>query len=144
MMYLRPHYLLPFLLLLGCGTEQHVESESEAHLKKLAVGYGRYIRKYGKTPRNGKALKDFLKTLKKEKSAALIVDNVEKLFHSPRDNQPYVVNYGLKQQGIPNPHRPPIIAYEKQGKKGKRLVAFITTEVREVEEAEFQELLKAK
>ena len=46
---------------------------------------------------------------------------------SPRDNQPYVIRWGLAPEGSgpmgPEPPKPMIIAYEKSGAEGTRYVA---------------------
>jgi hypothetical protein len=54
------------------------------------------------------------------------------LFTSPRDGQPYVVHY--KQAGT-------VVAYERDGKDGKRLVAYPSGQVEEVDETRFKQLV---
>jgi hypothetical protein len=63
------------------------------------------------------------------------------LFVSPRDNQPYVVRYDLdRSQLMPGPTMP-IIAYEQTGVNGNRYVADMVGGVREVDETKFRELV---
>jgi hypothetical protein len=64
------------------------------------------------------------------------------MFVSPRDSEAYVVLYGLKL-APPDPQKgAPIVAYEKTGVNGKRLVARSTTQVEEIEEAKLKEWVK--
>ena len=104
----------------------------ESRLSKLAVFYGRYIsQNKGKTPPNEAELKKFIAKL--EPAA-----NLDELFVSPRDSEPYVVRYNIKA-GMPG--GAVVTAHEKTGVEGKRMVALTTGDVRTVDEAEFKKLL---
>jgi hypothetical protein len=106
--------------------------EEEARISKLAVFYGRYISQHkGKTPPSEAELKKFIKTIDADA-------NLDELFVSPRDSEPYVVRYNIPAGA---PGAATVTAHEKTGKNGKRLVALTTGEVRSVDEAEFQKLI---
>jgi hypothetical protein len=61
---------------------------------------------------------------------------------SERDQEPFVFIWGTPISfGVPNV---PVLAHEKTGKNGKRLVAFANGEVELVEEERFQTLPKGK
>jgi hypothetical protein len=68
------------------------------------------------------------------------ITEIDKLFVSSRDNKPYVVIYGTMPGGQ-GPGGAPVVAYEKEGVKGKRFVASALGAVVEVEEAEFRKMV---
>ena len=65
----------------------------------------------------------------------LKVENPDELFISERDNQPYVIGYGPKADGKPRE----VIAYEKTGVDGKRMVGYATGIVVELDDEHFRE-----
>jgi hypothetical protein len=111
--------------LVGCGG-QPATAPTEISLRKLATYYGMFISK-GKAPANEGELRAFIK----EKAADADLDD---LFRSVRDAQPYVVIYFGSKKVSPSS----VIAYEKEGQAGKRFVAYSTTVVRELDDAEFK------
>jgi len=125
--------LLGILVGAGCGKAPPPENRT---LRDLAVQYGRYAsQNQGMGPPGAKELKEFIK-----ENATVPVDDVEKLFISPRDKQPYVVYYNL-QLGVPNSKGGPAIAHEQVGANGKRFVALMTTRVEDADEDRFNELV---
>src|SRR5262245_43574007 len=121
-------------LSLGCTgkTEQPPEIKS---LQTLATMYGRYRSAHrGTAPPDEASLKKFISGLSPTEQTGLGIDpaNLDKMFTSPRDGQPFVVVY--KSPGA-------VIAYEQVGKNGKHLVAYPEGKVEEVDEARFKELV---
>jgi hypothetical protein len=107
----------------GCGSD-NTAPPTEISLRKLASFYGRYISTHkGSGPKNEAELRAFIK----EQSPEIDIDD---LFRSARDGQRYVVVYLGAAQAAPGT----VVAYEKEGKSGKRFVAFSTTEVRELDD----------
>jgi hypothetical protein len=131
--------LLLALSSIGCGGPSEVpQAESEVHLKALAVLYGRFIsQNMGRTPANEQQLKTFAQGVPRAELEAMKVSNVDALFVSPRDNQPYVVKYNVPA-GVPGPAGAPIIAHEQTGVDGKRYVATFLGGVDLLDEAAFQ------
>jgi hypothetical protein len=118
------------LLLMGCSGGSQVTPE-EKQMSNLAVYFGKFTsRNKGLAPSNEKQLKDFI--LSQDDKADL-----DKLFTSPRDKEPVVVRYGLKATTPTT-----VMAHEKTGVGGKRYSAMAIGQVREVDEAEFKELVK--
>ena len=116
--------------LLGCGGGSET-APAEISLRRLAKYYGTFTTIHkGVAPANEKEFQAFIKS--KDAEA-----DFDKLFRSDRDGQPYVVFY-LGAAKI-SPDR--VIAHEKDGAGGKRFVAFSTTAVRELDEAEFKQAI---
>jgi hypothetical protein len=100
----------------GSGFVGRELTSGEENIKKIAYMYSQYTGAKGKPPANVDELKAWAKTLSKAKQTDLGIDDVEKAFTSPRDNQPYVV-VPLRADGM----KPDlVIAYEKTGAGGKR------------------------
>jgi hypothetical protein len=90
----------------------------------------------GKSPTNAEQIRDWAKKQPKEKLAQLGVEDVEKACVSPRDNQAYVVIELPMGMG-------PIVAHEKEGKGGRRLVVNSQGSVINADEEQFQSLLRS-
>ena len=120
-----------------------LNAEAEINLKTLAVLYGRYVGSHrGKAPPGPEEFRKFIKGMGKQQLEALKVTDPEKLFKSPRDNQPYVILYNVPA-GVPGPQGAAVIGYEKEGSGGKRYVAFNNGGVEEVDEDRFKQLVPA-
>jgi hypothetical protein len=121
------------LLQLAAGCTSSSQTSTQSNLAILAKNYGMYqAQNQGQTPPDEKKFKEFIQ---KQDPAA----KVDELFTSPRDGQPYVILYG-KKAAVPDPQKGmPIVAYEKVGVGGKRLVARSTTQVEEVDDAKLRE-----
>ena len=120
-------FVLAAMVTAGCGG-QPATAPTEISLRKMASYYGMFMSSHkGTAPANEGELRAFIK----EKAADADLDG---LFRSVRDGQPYVVTYfGAKKVSLSS-----VIAYEKEGQAGKRFVAYSTTVVRELDEAEFK------
>jgi hypothetical protein len=134
--------LLPCLLAAGCqpGTGRDVPPV-ETNMKNLAIFYGRYVAQHRRqTPPDKEAFKKFIAGHPAAELAALKITDVEQLFVSPRDKQPYVVRYKFALPP-PSPTGSPVIAYEKDGVSGRRFVAFANAGAEEVDDASFRKLV---
>jgi hypothetical protein len=99
----------------------------------------RYMAQHrGAPPRNEAEFKKFIEMAGPEHKH-LGIDNVDELFVSERDGQPYVVAYGKLGPKVPALGGP-ITIYEKVGADGKRFVATDLT-VETVTEEEFQRIV---
>ncbi len=132
---------LACFLTAGCGGSQKKSlAREQSGLKKLAVLYGRYLAQHrGQPPGNEGEFRKFVQSLPAADRASLGIDDAEGLFLSNRDNKPYVIIYG-RPQGPPGPGGSPVIAYEQDGKSGKRWVASALGAVEEVDDARFKQL----
>jgi hypothetical protein len=161
----RTGLLIVPLLLVGCGASSDRRTDGERRLQTLAQMYTRCAATHkGIPPADEKAFKEFINGIAAEEKAAMKITNVDELFVSPRDQQPFKVRYGQRSgggvpgvgggapggsppdttvgpgSGAPGVGLSPIIAYEQTGANGKRYVAFATGEVREVSADEAQGL----
>ena len=116
----------------GCGGDPPRRSPTEVSLSQLASYYGRYVSAHeGKGPATEAQLRAFIA----DKSPAADVDS---LFRSKRDGQAYVIVYSSSAK--PGD----VIAYEREGRDGRRFVALSTTEVREMDEPTFRMAISKK
>jgi hypothetical protein len=124
-----------FCLLTGCG--QKIEPQplpaAEAVIRKLGSLYHDFGATQHKKPANMEELKAWAKKLPKTRLADLGIEDVEAIFVSPRDNQPYVLVHG----GPAGPWQ--VVAHEKTGKDGKRYVVTAMGSALEIEDAAFKQ-----
>lgn len=122
--------MVGFVLLGQTGCRQPRAKVEVSRLQQLSVFYGRYMsQNKGQTPTSEKQFKEFIQ--KVDSSV-----NVDELFVSPRDNEPYVVRY---KEGMVAPGA--VTVHEKTGVDGQRMVSLSTGEVRTVDETEFKKLM---
>ena len=134
--------VLGSLCLAGCGSRDGTLPPAKANLQQVAILLGKYQgANKGKMPAHVDELKKFVKA--NPNVAAAPID-VETVFVSPRDQEPFVLVQAQSKGGIPPPHIKTMIAHEKTGQSGRRYVAYATAEVEEVDEARFNELLAGK
>ena len=133
------------LLLVGCGGSDALKSPAAARLKGLATMYLDYAAAKGSGPPNEEAFRKHLRTVERMVLEMNGVDPkaIEETFVSPRDNQPFVIIYGVGISGISGT-KAPLIAYEKTGVNGKRLVAFANTKLDHVDDSQLKELQSPK
>jgi hypothetical protein len=127
--------------LTGCTSAKKELPEEETRIKNLAIIRGQYMsRNQGKVPPNVEALKTFAKSLNPDQLKGFgVTSDVEPMFVSPRDNEPFV--YRVVKESAPGVGTKTVVFHEKTGKNGKRMVAYPTGEVQEVDEAKFKELV---
>lgn len=133
---------LSAIVFVGCGAPSEVpQAESVVHLKALAVLYGRYVGSHrGQSPPSEAEFKKFIQARPKAELDTLKAADVDSLFISPRDGQPYHVQYKVPLPP-PGPQGAPVVAYEQTGEGGQRYVATSLGDVQLVDEAKFQEMV---
>lgn len=117
--------LFAAVLNLACRSnppEQPPPGEDEQQLMHLVQLYSQYQKKHGgKSPGTTDELKKWAKALPAAELTKLGITNVEEIFVSPRDNQPYQLarpaNSAAAKMG-----GQAVIFYEKTGANGKRRV----------------------
>jgi hypothetical protein len=137
--------LLVMSVLPGCGSNE-LESPTAARLRGLGTLYLDYaVGKNGKGPAGEQ---EFKKHLRSVPGFVLEMNGVDPnaldaVFVSERDGEPFVILYGVSISGISGTSAP-LIAHEKTGKNGKRLVVFANAKVEHVDEARLQHLASAR
>jgi hypothetical protein len=145
----------------GCGSSTRSDVPTdEDNLRNLTKLLGQFsARHQGRMPEDEAEFKGFVGKLSAEQLSAVGVRDIEKIFVSSRDGEPYVIRYGQSssslggalppgKQIIINPKVPgggvaqPVVAHEKTGAGGKRYVVFGLGQVELVDEARFQELIR--
>ena len=128
------------IIVSGCGDraeKKDILAAETSNLKPLSVLYGQYqSRNQNQPPATEDAFKKFIETNGKSTLDQFKID-INQLFISQRDGQPYVVLYRGKV--------PPsgVIAYEQNGVGGERIVAYPFGALEMANEARFQELVPA-
>jgi hypothetical protein len=130
---------------LGCAPDE-TESPTAYKLRGLSRVYLDYaVPRNGAGPANEAALKKHIKSLPDFVLQGNWIDpaNPDAVFTSERDNEPFVVIYGQGISSISGKSLQ-VIAHEKTGVRGKKLVTFVSGKVELVNEARLQELLNPK
>ena len=121
------------LVNLGCNPPAEPEAVQQqlASMRGLAVSYGQYCSQHrGRPPRSEEAFKKFIESQGDAFLESFGATEIDDLFVSPRDGEPYVVVYGKKAE---------VVAYEQTGADGMRFVAYDIGAVEEIDEATFEE-----
>jgi len=137
--------LLVTIAVPGCGSDE-LNSSTAVKLKALGTLYLDYaVAKRGQGPSSEKVLKSHMRSLPDFVLQMNGVDpgGIDAVFVSDRDQESFVVLYGITISGVSGTSAP-LIAYEKTGKKGKRLVVFANTKVAYVDESQLPGLMSAK
>lgn len=131
------------LLAAGCSTniEPSLKDVNNTNIKKLRGAYGLFLFQHNlRGPESEEELKEYLSSdagaAVKLGRMGVSVDQIDSMFVSERDNQPFKVRYGLRGLG----DHP--IVFEAEGVDGKRFIAFTTP--REVDAAEYESLWDQK
>jgi hypothetical protein len=138
--------VLALIAVPGCGADE-LNSPTAAKLRGISTYYlDLAFARSGKGPANEK---EFKKHLRGQPGFALEMNGVDpksidaELFVSERDQEPFVVLYGLTITRIAA-DAAPLVAHEKTGKNGKRLAVLANNKVELVDEAGLEALRSAK
>jgi hypothetical protein len=123
----------------GCASRTEkaaVLTAESSNLKPLSILYGQYqARNENRPPANEADFKRFIQANGQSLLNQFNTD-IDRLFVSPRDGQPYVVYY----RDMPLPPSG-VVAHERDGIDGKRLVAFPFGGVEIADEMRFGKLV---
>jgi hypothetical protein len=125
----------------GCASHSSgtTETDAKTRLTKVLRLYQVYVEKNRRGPPDKQALKDLgQKLTPQERDEYLIGDDLDAIFTSPRDQQEFVIAYGLS---LAPGGETQAVAWEATGDKesGKRYVALSMGYVEEYDDAQFQE-----
>ncbi|MBA4068220.1 MAG: hypothetical protein C0501_31865 [Isosphaera sp.] len=126
----------------GCGSDD-LDSPTAARLRAVGNMYLDYaVAKKGQGPDAEGPFKAHIRGKPDQVLAPAGIDRkeVDGLFASDRDGEPFVVLYGRKIAGVSGTDAP-VVAHEKTGKGGRRLVVFANGKVELADESRLKELL---
>jgi hypothetical protein len=131
------------LLLSGCGSPfaNPTHDVEKSHLRWL-LKVRTHAVSQGQSLKSQDDYKRYIQNLEPELREKIVqgagVSNVEELFVSERDGQPYVIFYSQRPEGVAND----LVGYEQTGVDGRRYVGYGLGVVgEEVDEQQFAELV---
>jgi hypothetical protein len=116
-----------------------MDEPAKVRLRALFGLYQTYTNQKRKPPPNEDAFKDFIRGLPSEEKNIAGIGDADGFLVSPRDGQKYVILYN-RAIDFGGPTR--AVAWERQGKNGKRYVALSVGYVEEYDEETFKSYLK--
>lgn len=133
--------MLTGALLVGCEGKEipTVRDVDDLHIMKFLTVWSAYKQSHnGRAPADEKELKAWAKTLKPDRLAKLGLKDIDSVFNSPRDGQPYaLVKMGRERGGMSQ-----VLAYERTGVDGKRKTVSTMGSVSDMDEATFSRAVK--
>lgn len=130
--------------ILGCGSGNSartaIKDANRTNMQKLANLYSMYqVQHKFKGPASEEVFREFIGQLDESTKSSMGVDsgNLDKLFISERDREPFQIRYGVSSG--PRGSKEPVV-FELTGKRGQRMVGFLNMVQREVESEEYQRL----
>lgn len=119
-----------------------IAAANDSNIRRLGNLYQAFrLRKDNQGPKDEAELKDFLhQEMPPTKLERMQIDpnNIEALFSSDRDGQPFVIRYGVNG-GLGSTDA---VVFEKQGRGGKKQVGFTNGTVETVDDARYDQLLQ--
>jgi hypothetical protein len=129
------------LVMAGCANPD--ADSTAAKLQKIGNFYGPYCVAHGlRGPASEAEFRAYIRSCPALQLQTLDVspDNLDPLFKSDRDQQPFILRYGLSLAGSGGKANKQVFAYEQTGKSGKRLALYTTGKVAMLDDAALQEL----
>lgn len=128
---------------IGCGgpsAEDRIAAANDTNIKRLASLYAMYqLRNNFQGPANEEEFKNFIREQDPDrlKMAGIDVSDIDSLFKSERDGEPFKIRYGVNTR-VRGPALP--VIFESTGVDGKRQVGFTNGPLREVDATEYDQL----
>jgi hypothetical protein len=132
------------LLASGCGPrgESAVKAQQVPGLTQLGLFYSFHVSQHqGKPPADEAAFKAYIKSLPPERLQQFKIENIDSMFVSPRDGKPYGVLYGGNAKRPARPGVGMAVAWEQDGRGGKRFVVDSLGKLDEVDQAKFEQMV---
>jgi hypothetical protein len=134
--------LVPAVLLLA-GCSDPGADTTAAKLQKIGNFYGPYCFANGmRGPASETQFRDYIRKCPALQLQTLDVnpDDLDPMFKSDRDQQPFVLRFGLSLAGPGGKASRAVFAYERAGRGGKRLALYTTGRVEMLPEADLRDL----
>ena len=140
-------FLLALVALPGCSSSDELNSPTAARLRVISTYYlDLAFARNGPGPASEQELK---KHMRRQERSDLLSYGIDPksidttAFVSERDQEPFVVLYGLTSRKV-TAAEAPLVAHEKTGKYGKRLAVLAFNKVYLVDEAGLEALKSSK
>jgi len=130
----------------GCGGSDELNSPTANKLKAIGKLYLDFVAtRSGTGPASEQEFKKHLRGLPEHvlNSNGMDPKAIDDAFVSGRDQQPFVILYGIKVTQVSGTSAP-LVAHEKTGKDGRRLVGYANGKVELLDDTRLQALLAAK
>lgn len=140
----RSIFLCVLALQMGCESHSSgvTQTDTKTQIEQLFNLYKSYVDVNRKGPPNEQALRDFAKGLSEQQlEEQLIAKDVDSIFVSARDKEPFQIVYGQTLSGGGDPVA---VIYEKTGQNGRRYAALSMGYTEEYDEATLNEYIPKK
>jgi hypothetical protein len=134
-------FVCAVLLLAGCSDPG--ADTTAAKLQKIGNFYGPYCFANGmRGPTSEAQFRDYIRKCPPLQLQTLDVNpnDLDPLFKSDRDQQPFVLRFGLSLAGPGGKAAKDVVAYERAGRNGKRLALYTTGRVEMLPESAVKDL----
>ncbi len=128
----------------GClnrvNPDSMIAKANDSNVKRLATMYSIFQTQNGfRGPKDEASFRQFIRQQdpQRMKVAGMDISDVDSLFISERDNQPFKIRFGVNTV-IRGPAMP--VIFEAEGIEGKRQVGFTNGPMQEVDSAEYEKL----
>jgi hypothetical protein len=130
-------------LAVGCGSHADQKlPDGTTHIMKVSTLYAAYRRaNNNKAPASADELKAWAGKLPKQQLEQMGIDDLDKALISPRDNEPYQLAPPMTKGPAARMGIQGVVAYEKVGVNGKRLMVSGMGSATEVTDEQLKEIL---
>lgn len=119
--------------LAGCSRVDPSTVATRKRLEALSLVYADYLVATGKSPADADQLRSHFANLPPFIAEEIAGSGLESVLLSARDGEPFVICFGLTAADLVAPQR--VVAFEKTGQGGKRLVANLDGAIESLDEA---------
>jgi hypothetical protein len=132
-----------FLSNSGCSSDSvqsQVAAMNSSNIKRVANLFGAWQNSHGgQGPKDVESIKTFAEGIPPDALQNMKIDSakLDALFISERDGKPFKIKFGAVRPPMA-PHIP--VVFEEKGTDGKKQVAWTNAQVRDVDDAEYQQL----
>jgi hypothetical protein len=121
----------------GCSRVDQPTAATRKRLEVLSLAYADYLVATGKSPAGEDQLRAHFANLPPFIAEEVAGNGLENALLSARDGEPFVICFGLTAADLVAPQR--VVAFERTGQGGKRLVANLDGAIESLDEATCKE-----
>lgn len=121
--------------------EDAIRQSNKTNIQRLSNCYSMYQFNNGwQGPVDEASFKKYLSEVRPEILSRMGIDDIDSIFISERDGQPFKVRYAVKGTARGTSEA---VVFEAEGSGGKKMVGFLNMTQREVDQAEYDQLLNS-